>query len=283
MRLMLPLILLGFAITANSAPLPHNLAVPGGIVMVDLQTDINHPAPTVRYQQQRVMVVASEDRWQAIVGIPLSAKAGQHELRVAGETRSRFFQVDSKQYAEQRLTIKNKRQVNPNAEDMKRIRSESGRIKSALRHWSPPDAIEIRFILPVSGRLSSPFGLQRFYNEQARKPHSGIDIAAPAGTPIKAPVAGRVIETGNFFFNGNSVFLDHGQGLVTMYSHMQDIGVQPGQTVAPGDIVGSVGQSGRATGPHLHWGVSLNDARVDPALFFDDLNALLNKKTAAAQ
>lgn len=275
--------MLFFALSAQllAAPLPQSAAVPGGIAMITLGSGA--VAPVAHFQDRRVMVRAAGEQWQAMVGIPLDAKAGMHELYVQGASRPYIFQVNGKMYAEQRLTIKNKRKVNPNAEDMKRIRSESGRIKQALRQWTMQDSVETRFTLPVNGRLSSPFGLRRFFNEQARKPHSGIDIAAPAGSPIKVPAAGRVIESGYFFFNGNSVFLDHGQGLVTMYSHMQDIKVQPGQSVVRGDIIGNVGQSGRATGPHLHWGVSLNDARVDPSLFFDDLNALLSENTASSQ
>ena len=128
-----------------------------------------------------------------------------------------------------------------------------------------PDSL--RMALPVSGRESSPFGLRRYFNEQPRKPHSGLDIAAPEGTPVLAPAGGRVIDTGEYFFNGNTVFLDHGQGLVTMYCHLHEIRVEAGQTVQEGETLGTVGRTGRATGPHLHWGVSLNDARVDPRLF----------------
>lgn len=173
--------------------------------------------------------------------------------------------------------------MNPNEEDLKRIRGERGRINSALRYWQQQATVDTRFTLPVKGRLSSPFGLRRFFNEQPRKPHSGIDIAAPEGTPIVAPAAGRIIENGDFFFNGNSVFIDHGQGLVTMYCHMSRIDVKPGQRVARGEAIGAVGQTGRATGPHLHWSVSLNDARVDPSLFFDDFDSLLTPPIKTAQ
>ena len=150
---------------------------------------------------------------------------------------------------------------------MERITRESKQIKSALRHWSQQDDVALAFEKPVEGPTSSPFGLRRFFNEQARNPHSGLDIAAPEGTPIRAPAPGTVIETGDFFFNGNTELLDHGQGLVTMYCHMNKIDVTPGQNVDSGEVLGEVGMTGRVTGPHLHWGVSLNDARIDPLLF----------------
>lgn len=270
----IPLIILLLATPLNATPLPHPAAVPGGVAIVDLGK-AHDTLPRVRYRKQRVMVVSHDGRWQAVVGIPLDASPGTHQLQIADHATPVPFQVRTRQYAEQRLTIKNKRQVNPNTKDLKRIRHERGRITTALRHWTDTQIANIRFTLPVTGRLSSPFGLRRYFNDQPRKPHSGIDIAAPEGTPVRAPAAGQVIERGEFFFNGNSVFIDHGQGLVTLYCHLSRVDVEPGQRVARGEILGAVGQTGRATGPHLHWSVSLNNARVDPALFFDDLNALL--------
>ena len=120
---------------------------------------------------------------------------------------------------------------------------------------------------PVEGRYSSPFGLRRFFNEQARKPHSGLDIVANEGTPVRAAADGVVINTGNYFFNGNTVFIDHGQGLITMYCHLNRIDVSDGQQVKRGDLIGGVGSTGRVTGAHLHWSVLLNGTLVNPELF----------------
>jgi murein DD-endopeptidase MepM/ murein hydrolase activator NlpD len=271
------LLWMGMALAwADSPPLPHTAPVPGGVALVDVG-QVSLTPPIVHYGKKRVMVLANQDRWQAVVGIPLSTEPGEYQLTLDGQKEPIAFQVAAKEYAEQHITIKDKRKVNPTALDMKRITRERGRINKALGQWRAQAGVQTRFIPPVMGPLSSPFGLRRFFNEQPRKPHSGIDIAAPSGATIRAPAAGRIIETGDFFFNGNSVFIDHGQGLITMYCHMSRIDVKPGQQVAQGEAIGAVGQTGRVTGPHLHWGVSLNDARIDPTLFFDDPGIFLVK------
>ena len=134
-------------------------------------------------------------------------------------------------------------------------------------HWRAAQDTDLAFILPVKGELSSHFGLRRFFNGEPRSPHAGIDVAVARGTPVKASAQGQVLAVGDYFFNGKTVFVDHGNGLITMYCHLDRIDVKTGETVRKGQRIGLSGMTGRATGPHLHWSVVLNGAMVDPELF----------------
>jgi murein DD-endopeptidase MepM/ murein hydrolase activator NlpD len=197
-------------------------------------------------------------------------RPGAHELSVLdGGTSARAirFDVGKRDYETQHLTLANRRQVEPEPEDLRRIAREQESLVRAFSTFSDAALDTLTFDLPSAGRVSGGFGLRRFFNDEPRQPHSGVDIAAPEGTPIAAPAAGSVIEIGDYFFNGLTVILDHGQGLVTMYNHLSHIDVAKGARVARGERIGAVGRTGRVTGPHLHWSVSLNNARVDPALF----------------
>lgn len=261
-----------FSVNAGAQTFPDENPVPGGIVIMPLEYT-GDQTPKVTYNKHRTLVIRQDQQWLTIIGIPLSAKIGQHEALIYDEhdrTRSQTFMIKDKQYRSQRLTIKDKRKVNPTAEDLERIKDERKRIDAALEHWSDQAPSHLTFTTPVEGIRSSSFGLRRYFNDQARRPHSGMDIAAPLGTIISAPADGKVINTGDYFFNGNSVFIDHGRGLITMYNHLDSIAVAEGQEIKAGDRLGTVGKTGRVTGPHLHWGVSLNDSRVDPALLLEN-------------
>ena len=142
----------------------------------------------------------------------------------------------------------------------------SARTEAALAKYTDNLIPDFTLLQPITGKPSPTFGFRRIFNGEARNPHSGMDIPAPTGTPIKAPADGIVTEVGDFFFNGNTVFIDHGHGLATMYCHLSRIDVKPGQRVKRGEVFGLVGATGRVTGPHLHFGVSLNRAMVDPVL-----------------
>ena len=152
---------------------------------------------------------------------------------------------------------------------MERITRERAEMDTAFNHFRPVKRPDTDFDLPTEGIVSSSFGLRRILNDQPRSPHSGLDIAASEGTRIRSPAAGIIVATGDYFFNGNTVLIDHGQGLITMYCHMSSIRVEVGQAVNKGQYIGDVGKTGRVTGAHLHWGVSLNNARVNPGLFLN--------------
>ncbi|MDH5256896.1 MAG: peptidoglycan DD-metalloendopeptidase family protein [Gammaproteobacteria bacterium] len=267
------LITSAYSTTSLAAYLPSESRVPGGVAIIKLGD--SKDKPTVSFNKAPISVVKRNNQWTAVIGIPLSTKPGKHFIKVKNGKSNRTMEmsITDKKYATQHLKIKNKRKVNPNKKDMERINKERPVIRNSLKHWREVVDVPYRFIAPVKGKRSSSFGLKRFFNDQARKPHSGMDIAAPKGAEIVSPADGKVLETGNFFFNGNTIFIDHGQGLITMYCHMDKIDVKPGETVKTGQFIGRVGMTGRVTGPHLHWGVSLNNARVDPQLFLETTEA----------
>ena len=241
--------------------------VPGGIEVIALPTDVEG----VWFEGRPVMVIPGPgSKPVAVVGIPLSVEPGTRHVTIDSSTGSyrHNFTVVEKAYPEQHITIANQQMVTPAAQNLERIRREAARMRAQYRRFEPlPDPVQqspFPMLQPVQGIVSSEFGLRRFYNGEARRPHSGLDIAAAEGTPIVAPAAGQVTLTGDFYFNGNTIFLDHGSGLITMGCHMSKIEVAQGQQVKRGQIIGRVGATGRATGPHLHWSVYLNAERVDP-------------------
>jgi hypothetical protein len=247
--------------------LPHESAVPGGVKIIRL--DLHGAAmPDVEAGDHRALVIQEGASWVAVIGIPLAAPIGEELVTARDDSGSQEikFMVGNKQYASQSLKVA-PRQVNLSKADLARVGRETLRIERALLQFSEPPPDTLRLTQPVPGPRSSSFGLRRVFNGQARNPHSGMDIAAPTGTPVLVPLAGTVVDTGAFFFTGNTVLIDHGRGLVSMYCHLSAVDVQAGQRVAAGVRLGAVGMTGRATGPHLHWALSLNRAWVDPELF----------------
>jgi len=242
--------------TPEEASLPTS--VPGGVLSIPVA-----PGSSVKYGDTDVLVTADI----AVLGLGLKTKPGTYSLTITtpqGFDYEVEFAVVFKQYPEQHLTIPDDRKVNPYAEDMERIGRESRAQRKQYALRTEPLGPLRPFIQPTEGVVSSPFGRRRVLNGKPRNPHSGLDIAAPTGTPIIAPAPGTVTLTGDLFFNGNTVFIDHGDGLITMTCHMSKIEVSEGDVVQRGDLLGLVGATGRVTGPHLHWNVSLNGVRIDP-------------------
>lgn len=244
--------------------------VPGGLAIIQFNA-VNTEQPRIRYKGNRVAVVPYQGHWVALIGIPLKASPKQlqtiHIHYPSQGQRSQFsFKLQPKAYRLQRLTIRNKNKVTPNQKSTQRIIRELAIQKRLKQTFTAPPS-KLNFIKPVAGRDSGRFGLRRIMNGKRRNPHSGMDIAAPQGKPIKATANGQVIFTGNHFFSGNVVYIDHGQGLISMYAHLSKINVQQGQFVKQGNVIGKVGKTGRVTGAHLHWSVYLNGFAINPALF----------------
>ncbi len=258
---------LGFLAALSAHALPQEAAVPGGIALVRLGSGAERPQAW--FGDRRVAVVRDGKGWVALVGLPLALEPGAHALRVlaAGTEATRPVRVAARHYPTQRFTVPDHRKVEPPPEDMLRIEREQKRIDEIKAAFRDAPDIDTAFRQPAAGRLTGRFGLRRIINGLERNPHAGIDVAVPAGTPVQAAGAGVVIETGDYFFNGNSVYIDHGQGLVTLYCHLDRIEVLPGEPVAAGQRIGLSGNTGRTSGPHLHWTVLLNGAAVDPRLF----------------
>ncbi len=245
---------------ASLTVLRETQAVPGGIAWIALHSQSRTP-PKIIYQQQRVLVLRDEYQWVALVGLPLDAKLGRHTVSDQQTGKYYHFSVKDKKYKTQRLKVK-KRTV-----DLPRIQRERALIKAALATpWRATAASPLPLMQPVKGRFSSSFGLRRYFNGKPGNPHTGLDIAVQQGTPVAASAAGIVVNTGHYFFTGNTVLIDHGQGVVTLYAHLHTMVVSPGDFLEKGQTIGTVGKTGRVTGPHLHWSVSLNQTMIDPKL-----------------
>ena len=251
--------------------------VNGGVIAVELPVGAKYAV----YNDEKQLVVDNT----AIVAIPFDQEPGKSQLRVhLGQNYIEDIPllVHSKQYPEQHITISDEDMVTPPEETLERIRRESALMKEAydLRTELKSDIFPI--LIPVSGPITGVFGSRRFFNGKPRNPHSGIDYAADQGTPILAPAPGTVALTGDFYFNGNTVVINHGSGFVSVMCHLHEIFVEKDQEIERGEEIGTVGSTGRSTGPHLHWTISLQGTKVDPAVFMDVTNQLASSKEEAS-
>jgi murein DD-endopeptidase MepM/ murein hydrolase activator NlpD len=265
--LLLIVTLLACCTSATATVMPRTSVVPGGVAIVDVGA-ASPPVPVVRFDGHRVLTVIDGGRYKAVLGIALSTEPGKHMVSVeaGGKTRAIPVQVMPKKYREQQLKVPEK-QVNLSPEDAARVETEQKHLRALYDAQSDNAPATFALAVPVTGPRSSSFGMRRVFNGQSRNPHSGMDIAADTGTPITAPADGTVVDVGSYFFNGNNVLIDHGGGFLTMYCHLSAFAVKAGDVVRTGQLIGKVGATGRVTGPHLHFGVLLNGASVDPALF----------------
>ncbi len=264
----LGLLVLALPLLARAA-LPESSNVPGGVAVLPLgSVTAIASKPQAWLEERPVLVTADQGQWYAVVGLPLDSVPVMHELKVqlGHETHMLPFDVRPKAYPEQHLVVE-KSKVELSAADLARAEREISTIRELERHWRDAPDTDLGLITPAEGKLGGHFGVRRFFNGEPRAPHVGLDVVVPRGTPVKASAAGRVLAIGDYFFNGKTVFIDHGNGLITLYCHLERIDVKPGRAVKKGQRLGLSGKSGRATGPHIHWSVVLNGTMVDPELF----------------
>jgi hypothetical protein len=261
-----------WAAPAWAAPDAADLSVPqGGIGRIEVTIAPGDSAPWASFLGRTVYFKPDGGRrFTALLGVDVDGPTGPHPmdvmvvregatLRLARPT----VEIVPGGFGTQRLTLP-QNQVDLDPPTLKRVAREKGEVGRLWRSGTPRALWDGSWRMPVEGEVLHSFGFRRIINGQPRSPHNGEDIAAPTGTPVVAPNDGVARLTGERFFGGRTVFLEHGAGLFTFYMHLSDIEVTDGQEVKKGDVIGKVGQSGRATGPHLHWGGRLNDARINP-------------------
>jgi murein DD-endopeptidase MepM/ murein hydrolase activator NlpD len=225
----------------------------------------------VRWSGHEVPFVRRGEEWRAMVGVDLDSRPGDHAVNVTltyADGRTRVLRepvtVRSESYPTTELTVE-ERFVELSPEDQARAEREGAETSAIYDTFTPQRYWTEAFAVPVAGAKDGRnFGHRRIFNGQPRAPHSGADLRARTGTPIVAANRGRVVLAKDLFYSGNAVFIDHGQGLFTTYLHLSAIDVAVGDIVERGQRLGLAGATGRVTGPHLHWGVRILDARVDP-------------------
>lgn len=253
---------------------------PGEVVLVTVQSQLPLTQMEGRaFEKTFLFYPTDQDTlWQGLIGIDLATTAGRYPILLKGKTsdgssveKSYELQVEHKEFPTRRLTVDEKF-VNPPGEMMPRIRRESKRVAQVFAGLNSEKIWEDSFLSPVPGAPTSGFGKRSILNGQPRSPHSGTDFDADEGTPVEAPNRGEVVLVSDLYYSGNTVILDHGQGLYSYFAHLSRFAVEEGQIVAPGDRIGEVGATGRVTGAHLHWTVRLNGTRVDPLSLMEALS-----------
>jgi hypothetical protein len=248
---------------------------PGELVVLSIA--LSEPADHIRvhaFKRDVPAFPAGERVWRALVGIDLDVRPGTYPITVAAGPATHTYDlvVEPRAFRTRRLTV-NEAFVTPPASEQARIAEEAALLADV---WQSPAGERLwtgEFVRPVPGAANSAFGTRSVFNGKPRNAHGGADFLSPGGTPIQAPNAGRIAVARALYFSGNTVVIDHGLGLFSMLAHLSNIDVHEGDLVTAGEIVGQVGATGRVTGPHLHWAVRANGARIDPLSLLELLGA----------
>jgi len=249
--------------------------VPGEIIKVSVKDLAFIKSAQVRFLDKKYDTAQIGDCLVCLIGLDLGMETGVYPLKVyvykqdgSVLIEEQDILVNPKEFPVKKLWVKEEF-VTPPENVLERIKREAELTKAVYNIYSPEWTFEEKFIIPVQGQVFPNFGERRFFNNKPRSQHSGVDIASPKGTPVKASNSGSVVLASHLYFAGNTVIIDHGLGVFSLYCHFSEIAVKRGQRVGKGDTVGKIGSTGRVTGPHLHWSVRIRGSRVDP-------NALLS-------
>lgn len=253
---------------------------PGDVVRVVIEAPAGPDTVEGQWGERAVPFTRDDaGRWFALLGIDVAHPPGAHVFRVAAAAapgaplkHAVTLVVEPRQVRTRRLRV-NPKFVTPPKQVWPRIERETALLNELFARSSPERWWRQGAVRPVEGVAVSGFGVRSILNGRNRGPHNGLDLAAGTGTPVYAPTPGIVAYAREFYYSGNTVILDHGQGLYSTMAHLSAIDVQEGQRVDQGTLVGKVGATGRVTGPHLHWAVRLHGARVDPLSLLEALQA----------
>ncbi len=252
--------------------LEYRALAPGEVVKVSIDDALNIKSVSAKAFGKRYIFGRSTslDKLHVLIGLDLALKPGGYFIDITinqmdghAEMIRKHLTIVPRKFPVKKLWV-DERFVTPPQKDRERIRRESQLLQVIFSVFSEPPAVHGPFILPLEGKPSHNFGERRIFNNKPRSPHSGEDISAPMGSPVKASNAGRVVLASNLYYSGKTVILDHGLGVFTFYCHFSRISVKRGENVQKGYVIGKVGATGRVTGPHLHWSVRINGSRIDP-------------------
>lgn len=263
------------ASTGADAALPRESRVPGGVALIGVG-DSTAARPSASSDGVPVWVSRRGAEWVAVVGLPLAATEGERQIEVRsadGVARTVRFAITAKHYPVQHVTLRDNAMVEPPAPVLARIEREAEHLKHLRSVWREAPSTSAAFVLPATGRLSGRFGGSRVLNGKPRAPHAGLDVAIPTGTTVVAPGDGIVLDVGDYYFCGKTMYIDHGNGLLSAFCHLSDWQVKAGDVVRQGQPVARSGATGRASGPHLHWSVMLNGTSVEPELFLPPMRS----------
>ncbi len=246
---------------------------PGGVILLK---GVPKQVGFVKMWGKRFGVFELSRKRMCLLPVPLGTPPGIYTLFIGSQRRK--IRVYAKRYPEEHLTVASN-MVSYTPEILARVKREICLIKKKVAPFRPYNFIDGPFVWPLNTRITSPFGLRRFFNGKPRSPHGGIDLAAPRGTPVRAANAGHIVLARHLYLPGNTIIIDHGLGIYTIYAHLSRFLVHEGDMVKRGQIIALSGATGRVTGPHLHFGCYIEGIKIDPQSLLDLLGVAWNSSS----